>query len=244
MTYEKSLFINDIHVPFQNNKALKVIKNFTEYFEPNKIFILGDLIDMYAVSSFDKDPSRITDLQKDLNITKRILKQIRENNEKADIVYLEGNHTDRLRRYLWKHPELTGLDSLKIESLLNLKEYNIFFKPQTGEPIIYHNFLIEHGNIVRSQSAYTARGMFEKRGLSGISAHTHRMGAHYKTNMSGNYVWYENGCLCDLNPEYVIGKPDWLNGFSIGYFKKTSNRFNIEQIPILHNKASYGEMEF
>ena len=241
--YEKSIFLGDIHFPFEQSKSLKVVKNFMEWFKPTNIFLIGDIVDFYAVSSFDKEPERITSLQADINKAHKYLKELRTYNPKACIMYLGGNHEHRLQKYLWKHPEISSLDALSIENLLHLNDIGIQYKDQFSNTK-YHKFLIEHGSVVRQQSAYTARAMLEKRGMSGISGHTHRMGAHYLTNMSGSYVWAENGCLCNLQPEYVVGQPNWQSGFTIGYFKTRSNRFNIEQIPIIHDKASYGTMEF
>ena len=241
--FEKSIFLSDMHVPFEHKKSLKVVNAFMEWFKPNKIYLIGDIIDFYAVSSFDKDPERITSLQDDINKTRNILKDIRACNPKADILYIEGNHEHRLQKYMWKHPEISSLDALSVTNLLMLTELRIAYVNQF-ESVKYHKFLVEHGSVVRQQSAYTARAMLEKRGMSGISGHTHRMGAHYLTNMSGSYAWFENGCLCDLHPEYVVGQPNWQTSFSIGYFKAKGNRFNVEQVPIIHDKASYGDMEF
>jgi len=239
--FEKSIFLSDMHVPFEQHKSLKVVNSFMSWFKPDRIFLMGDIIDFYAVSTFDKDPERITSLQADINTAHKILKGMRASNTKAEITYIEGNHEHRLQKYLWKHPEISSLDALSMTNLLHLDELKITYVNQF-ESIKYHKFLIEHGSVVRQQSAYTARAMLEKRGMSGISGHTHRMGAHYLTNMSGSYAWFETGCLCDLHPEYVVGQPNWMNGFSIGHFK--GKRFNIEQIPIVDNHASYGEMEF
>ncbi len=243
MVYEKSIFLSDMHIPFENEGALGVVKNFIKTFKPKKIFLLGDLCDFYSVSSFDKDPERINKLQNDLDEGHALLAQIRKGSPKSDIIYLEGNHEHRLQRYLWKHPEIASLKALMVENLLELKKLNIKYKDQFSS-VKYHQFLIEHGEIVRQQSAYTTRAMLDKRSLSGISGHTHRMGSHYLTNMSGNYAWFENGCLCKLDPEYVVGQPNWMHGFSIGYFKKESNRFSVKQIPIIKGKACYAGQEF
>lgn len=241
--FEKSIFISDIHFPFHEKKSLKVVNAFMQWFRPDKIFLLGDVVDFYAISSFDKEPERITSLQSDINMCVDFLIGMRENNPQSDIYYLEGNHEHRLQKYLWKHPEISSLNALNIVNLLGLKELDIKYYDQYSNVLI-HKFLVEHGSVVRQQSAYTARAMLEKRGISGISGHTHRMGAHYLTNMSGSYAWFETGCLCSLHPEYIVGLPNWMSGFSIGYFKRSCCRFNIEQIPIVENHASYGEMEF
>ena len=241
--FEKSIFLGDVHVPFADKNSLKVAISFMDWFQPDNIFLVGDILDFYEISTFDKDPRRITDLQSDINKTVGILQLIRERNPHGEIIYLEGNHEHRLHKYLWKHPEIASLEALEMTNLMHFKELDITYCDQFAN-VKLHGFLVEHGSVVRQQSAYTARAMLEKRGMSGISGHSHRGGSHYITNMSGSYAWFENFCLCGLHPEYVIGQPNWMNGFSIGHFKKTTNRFNIEQIPIVDKHASYGEHEF
>lgn len=243
MTYEKSMFMGDTHVPFHNKKAINTALKFMRSFKPHRLYLVGDIIDFYAVSRFDKDPERITGLQAEINETKEMLSKIRKVDKSIDILYLEGNHEVRLQRYLWKHPEISSLNALNIVNLLGLKDLDIKYIKQT-QTHVYHKFVIEHGDVVRQQSAYTARAQLDKKGMSGISGHTHRLGTHYKTDMSGNYVWCENGCMCELNPEYVVGMPNWMNGFSVGYFKKGNTRFIIEQIPILDNVLTYAGKEW
>ncbi len=236
--YEKSMFIGDVHIPFQNNKALKSLYKFIDWYRPDTIYLLGDIIDFSPISTFVNDPARITHLQDDIDQTVKFLGHL----PMIPIIYIGGNHEQRLTKWLWKHPEISSLDALTFDNLLHLDELDIEYRAP-GTTTTTHKFVVEHGDMCRTQSAYTARAMLDKRGMSGISGHTHRMGAHYLTNLSGYYVWFENGCLCDLQPQYTY-MPNWLNGFSIGYFKKSSNRFNIEQIPIVDNHASYGEQEF
>lgn len=244
MRYEKSVFMGDVHVPFQNAPSLLALRRFMKAFMPDRIYLVGDIMDFYAVSSFDKDPERITGLQDEIDQTIQLLSTIRREHSNTKIIYLEGNHEARLQRYLYKHPEISSLNALSMNNLLSLRALDIDWIKQTTSHI-YHKFIIEHGDIVRQQSAYTARAQLEKRGLSGLSGHTHRLGTHYHSDMSGDYVWCENGCLCELNPEYVVGKPNWLNGFSVGYFKHgRDNRFSIEQIPIIKGKIMYAGEEY
>ena len=241
--YERSMFLSDIHIPFQDNGVLNVVKNFAKWFEPDYLFLVGDVIDFYSISTFDKDPLRINNLQHDIDETHNVLKNIRGYLPKSKIIYLEGNHEIRLKRYLWKHPEIASLKALSMENLLNLNKLNISYVP-SQKTYSFHKFLIEHGDIVRKHSGYTARGQMEKRGISGLSGHSHRLSTHYLTNMGGNFVWAENGCLCKMDCDYIIGQPNWQQGFSIGYFKKGLQRFSLEQISIIHNKCVYAGKEF
>ena len=242
--HEKIMFLSDMHIPFHSPSSIEAMLRFAREFDPMRIYLLGDIIDFYAVSRFDKDPTRITGLQDEIDQTIAILSQIVQDAPGSTIVYLEGNHEVRLQKYLWKHPEISSLNALNIKNLLGLDELGIKYIPQTTTHV-YHKFVIEHGDVARKYSGYTARAQLEKRGMSGISGHTHRLGMHYHTNMGGNYVWVENGCMCDLNPGYVIGLPDWMDGFSVGYFKRgRTGRFIIEQVPIIDGKISYAGKEY
>lgn len=238
--YEKSLFLSDIHAPYEDDKSMKVVCEFSEWFKPHKVFILGDLVDFYQLSKFDKNPLRMDHLQDDIDIARSCLEMIRTSNPKAQIWLFEGNHCTRLRKWLWSHPEIASLRGLSINELLTLRQYNVHWVPALDD-FVHHGIYLEHGDIVRKHSAYTARGMMEKRGVSGISGHTHRAGMHYLTNMGGDFVWVENGCLCNRNPEYVKS-PNWQNAFTVGYFK--NDRFTMSQVLIPDGKAVYAGKEF
>jgi predicted phosphodiesterase len=226
----KSIVLSDIHFPFQNDKALKVVDQYLKDNIFHNIYLLGDIIDFYALSDFNKNPDRATTLQEDLNTTKAYLTHIRSLSLGSHIYFIDGNHEVRLKRYLWKHPEISSLDALSLPNLLGFKENNIMHKPQYH---IENNMIFEHGSICRKHSAYTAKAMFEKRGMSGMSGHTHRLGHYLHTNMTGSFQWLENGCLCSLEPEYLIGVPDWINGFSIIENNTKTKRNLINQIPII-----------
>jgi hypothetical protein len=149
-----------------------------------------------------------------------------------------------LIKYKWaKAKELNSLRDLKFQKLLKLDELNIDYI--SNGRLKFKNTLIKHGDIVRQQSGYTARGEFERSGMSGVSGHTHRLGVHWKTNESGEYVWFEGGCLCDLAPEYMEGKtPDWQHGFIRGHYKANDKLFNLDQVQIIEGVAMFGGYEF
>jgi predicted phosphodiesterase len=241
--YEKSLFLSDIHVPFQNNDALRIVAKFIKDFQPDYVTFLGDTTDFYAISSFNKDPARITSLQADINESIQIIKRLQKVVPDASWRFHEGNHENRLQRYMWNNPEISSLDALTVPNLLHLPELGIKYIPQ-NKTDISHRFVFTHGDMARKFSNYTAKAMLEKYGMSGISAHTHRAGQYYLTDASGFKSWTECGCLCDLHPEYLIGTPNWMNCFSVGWFKKRSNRYIIEQVPIVDKMAVYTGQEY
>ena len=235
---ERVMFIGDVHIPFHDKTAVALTLDFMEWFKPHFIYLIGDILDFYQISRFDKDPKRIATLQDDLNEGNRFLTRVRFICQKAKITFLAGNHEQRLTTYLWKHPEIAGLDSMKLEKLLGFDQLDIDFH-HYHELLDHRGFVIEHGDRVSKHSGYTARHMLDARGMSGISGHTHRLATYYRNDLSGMKVWLENGTLASLTPEYVIGVPNWCQGFSVGYYIQGDDRFLIEQIPIIKSRIFY-----
>lgn len=242
--YEKCLLVPDIHAPYQNDVALSSLISFSKWWKPDKIFIMGDLVDFYAISRFTKDPERALKLQDEIDVAYEILKQIRNANPNTPIVLIRGNHEYRLQKYLWSEAkELSSLRDLTVENLLNLKSLNIKYEG-TGR-LRHRGIIIKHGDVVRKFAGYSAKGEFEKSGMSGVSGHTHRAAVYYHKNASGDYAWMECGCLCRLDAEYMEGEtPNWEVGWGVGYFKLNSDRYFLEFIPFVGGKAFYQGKEF
>ena len=76
----------------------------------------------------------------------------------------------------------------------------------------------------------------DKFGCNVIHGHTHRLGAHYHRTYGDMMGAWENGCLCTLDPEYVV-KPDWQNGWSVVWFNGA--RFHVEQICVVDKQYVY-----
>jgi len=88
------LRMGDFHVPFHDTKAVDVAIKFAECLEP-KVVVLDELIDMYSVSKYSKDPQRKNELQRDLNTTKKLLGRIRNAVPKADLIMVRSNHAQQ-----------------------------------------------------------------------------------------------------------------------------------------------------
>ena len=235
---EKVIFLSDLHFPHHDPDAINLALSFIRWFEPDYVYLIGDLVDFYALSSFSKDPNRALELQTELDMAVSFIATLRKACPDANIYFREGNHEDRLSRYLKAHPEIFNLRALTMKSLLQLDKYAI--KHYSYRDDLFHNdFAVEHGDVVRKNSAYTAAAMLAKRVRSGISGHTHRLGTHYKSYRDRTFVWYENGCLCQTNPEYIIGTPDWQQGFTVGYWLDANQRFFCDQICIVNKKIFY-----
>lgn len=243
--YKKVVFVSDIHAPFQDEASIKACLSFIKFWKPTEIIFMGDVVDFYAISRFNKDPNRALQLQKELDIAHHILKRFCQSAPQAKKIFLKGNHEYRLQKYLWSNaPELSNLRSLTVPEQLHLKDLGIQYI-DNGK-ITKNGMVIKHGNIVRKFAGYSAKGEFENCGISGVSAHTHRLGQYWHTHEGGIFTWIECGCLCDMKAEYMEGKvANWQHGFGIGFYKNSgSSRFNVGLVPIVNKKAMWGGMEF
>ena len=232
--------LTDFHVPFEDPLAIELAFGFCEWLQP-KVVVIHEVHDFYAISKFDKDPSRKDDLQSEIDKANKYLKNLRKLCPKSRIVLLKSNHTERLKKYLWgKAPELSSLRCLKLSELFNLKELKIEYR----DVLSVRGVLFKHGNIIRQDSGYTCKAEFTKEGCSGCSGHTHRLGMYFTTKRGGKYVWVESGCLCKENAEYIDGTANWQQGFALFSFEEKGKQFIPQIIPIIENSVMFGNHKF
>lgn len=234
--YKKGLVLGDPHFPFEDKKIIRVVNKFVKDFTPDYLFVVGDVVDFYEVSKFDKDPKRKSKLQYEIDKGVKWLEYLRSVCPKAKIWFFEGaNHEDRLRKYLWKHPELSSLRSLKIESLLGLDRLDIKLVPY-DKSFVFRGVYINHGTKALKHSSYTAKAMLEDVFSDGVVGHTHRLGSFYKSTLGKDLEFFENGCMCSLSQGYARN-PNWQHGFTILHFGK--DFFTPQQVHIKKHRFIY-----
>lgn len=227
------VIINDTHIPYQDRVSVMLTMRAIEDIQPAYIILNGDIIDFYSISRFSVDPKRWLSIQDDLDDTREFLRQLKELSD-AKIIFCAGNHENRLKHYLWnKASELLMLRDLDIRQQLGLNIFDIDYADYDTIVRINNMFDVEHGDTVSKHSGWTAKAMWEKRGGNGICGHSHRIGSYLKTFEKDTYGWWENGCLCSLDVEY-IKSPNWQQGFSVVTFNKS--RFFTQQVPIIKHK--------
>ena len=246
--YEKSIVINDIHIPFQDDKAVDLVMRFIAWFKPDRVFINGDLLDCQTVGRFINDPFDEVSMLEEIEQGREFLAQLRSILKKrAKIHYIFGNHEFRFQNYIINNARsLRGLEGLTLEEQLHCDEYDVevVFSGLKESYMQYGGLYVGHYNKVSQHGGYTVKSLIDRHGVSVIQGHTHRFGTTYRTLLDGTILGgFENGCLCDLNPSYTM-KPNWLHGFSIVWKKKNDNRFMVEPIPIINHKFFYGGIEW
>jgi UDP-2,3-diacylglucosamine pyrophosphatase LpxH len=244
--------INDLHVPHHDRKALKLLEIFLADQKPEVFIINGDFLDMWEVSQFDRVPKAGKSLMQEIRIGRNLLERFREILPKTRMIYIEGNHDFRLRKYLLRNaPELYGLPGLSIPELLNLKELNIIYKPVKEGANSFSDTWVRIGDLyvghwdkINKHAGYTAKSLLDEKGVSLLQGHTHKFGISARRYVDGKeLIGIENFCMCRIDP-YYVSKPSWSQGFSVIYHKKGKRRFHVYPILFVEYKFFWGGREY
>lgn len=200
----------DKHFPYQDNRALKITLQAMDLYQPDLIVDLGDLLDFYQISTYDKDPTRTTSLQDDIDEAADFLSGVSAYHPKAKRVLLEGNHEHRLTKYINRNgPALASLRDLDLPAMLGCGSRGWQFVRQnefhTAGPLWF-----THGEFAGLNAT---KKHLETYGVSLIYGHTHRIRHWSQRRADGGIIeTWEAGCLCDMHAEYAK-HTNWTHGF-------------------------------
>ncbi len=119
------LICSDLHVPYHCPKYLNLTYKILKHTKFDGIVQLGDALDFWQLSTYDKDPSRKNTVFDDIEDWNKILtKWASLLSRNAEIHLLEGNHEYRLHRYVARHAKDLHEIVRPLPDLLNLKPRN------------------------------------------------------------------------------------------------------------------------
>lgn len=231
---KKILFIPDTHVPYHDERAFSLMLKAAKAFKPDVVVIQGDFADFYSVSSHSKDPSRAQSLEEELKEVVRALDRVGSLGAKRK-VFVEGNHEDRLRRYLQDtSPELASLVST--QRLLGLKKRKWEFVPYKSDIKIGKLNLTHDAGSAGRYAVHKALDTYQHCISIG---HLHRMCYVVEGNAAGEYhVAASFGWLGDAKQaDYmhrVKAARDWTLGFGVGYLEEKSGTVYLVPVPIVN----------
>lgn len=236
---KKIMIINDVHVPYQNEKLLDEIKKHKDI---DCLVIGGDLIDCESCSSFQmlERPTLEEELVSAHEFIKEINKIIN-----AEIICIKGNHEERLEREICKMQN-KGLQRLLDSQLLRMLEegfkFNIGTKRKQYKAIenfkyidkwyarLFDNLVICHpkdfSNVPakiaeKSAEYFLNRGIIEKDDVIFIG-HTHKFSQIVSTRRQDVFV-IENGCSCkpmDYSDRGNLSYGNQVNCYTIVEFEE------------------------
>lgn len=236
----------DTHVPFHDPAALAVVRGVVADVRPDVLLNVGDLVDCWQISRFDKDPTRSDSLQDNIDEARQHLAEMAALAPKSRRVLLEGNHEARLSRTIWKlEGAARELPKLRLfqaamtwPTLLETTAigWEWIAERAQSQTSVLPKIITKHGSVVRKWSGMTAKGEWEKYGRSGLSGHTHRLGQFLHRDHNGTASWIETGCTCLMDAPYGSDF-DWQQGCVVLSWNKDRRLLQTELVSVRDGSA-------
>lgn len=226
--YRKVGFISDLQVPFQDNDAIRICFDYLKQQKIDCLFINGDLVDFYNISSYERDP-RKRNMKAEYEAIIEMLVFIKSEFSNIPIYYnLDANHEARYERYMnTKAPELLQLEIFGLENLLRLDELGYHYIKNVDHVKI-GKLPVIHGDTVfrRGSGVSPARTLWMRTKVSCIASHVHRSSSYSSKNFNGEQTTcWTTGMLMHPNVEYAKHVDEYNSGFAIIDLDQQGNYF-------------------
>jgi len=235
---EPILIVPDCHRPYHNQRAFDLMLQVAKDLKPKHIYIIGDFIDFYSVSSHSKDPNRALKLVDELKDAENGLDILDALGAKHK-VYIGGNHCDRLTRYLQdKAPELFNL--ISIPSLLHLNDRGWEYIPYKSHTKLGKMHFTHDVGISGRNAIFRCLDTYQH---SVVTGHTHRIAYIVEGNAVGEFkLSAQFGWLGDVTKvdymQQARALKNWTLGFGIGYYDPASKYVYMTPVPIINNSCA------
>lgn len=244
VTFDRCLFLSDIHIPFHAKDELEAAIAHGKKLACDTVYLNGDIVDFYNVSTHDRDPLRRFRLRDEIEMTKAFLEHLRDTFPKAQIIYKEGNHEERLARQVWRIcPEMAGVMNpdgtpcVELASLLDLSGFGISHIGNKQPALFGEHLHALHGHEFRfplTRSVNPARGLFQRTLCNSICGDMHQTSSHTEPSLQNAISTWSVGCLCNLRPAYMpINR--WNHGFAVIHHNKGD--WYVENHKIIRKKV-------
>lgn len=213
----RALLLPDVHVPFHDRAAIECAVREGKAAGCNVVIFTGDTFDCHSVSKYPHDGTAIT-YQQEVAYGQQFMRYVRGQFPKARLIFKEGNHEERLEKYvLGKAPALFGIEECTLSSLFGLG--------MVGAEVVKDQRVIRlgklrviHGHELGSVSApvNAARWLVLKAKRNAIMGHLHHTSEQPSRDIDGDEqgAW-SMGCLCGLSPKYRKLALSWNHGAAI-----------------------------
>lgn len=194
------------------------------------LLLNGDMVDCYNLSTHEKLESK-REWAWELDVSRTMLKHLREFfGDKVRIVYREGNHEERLKRYLaTKAKELHG--TIYFDELLKMREHGIEWVHERDK-IAAGKLRIDHGHEWFGGGGVNPARNYRMKAVDNVMVgHVHKTSTDlFRKPLDGSFIaGWSVGCLCDLNPRYAP-RNNWNHGVAMVELEEGGN-FTV------HNKV-------
>jgi hypothetical protein len=229
---ETVLFLPDTHCPYHDRRAFDLVESVVEKILPKRCVIGGDFADFYQVSTHSKQPGVRMAFDDEVAETKKLLRRVESWGFKQ-LDYIEGNHENRLDRYIADTAkEMDGI--VNTDQLLRLSDHGWTITKyknhtQVGKAYVTHDLGKAGDNAVKDAVASYQDNV--------VINHTHRMQYRVEGNAKGiPHVGASFGWLGDVTKvDYmhrIRANRDWALGFGVGYLRENGLIY-LQPVPIV-----------
>lgn len=232
------LVLPDLHIPDHDRKTWRAVSQYIRDNDWDEVVLLGDFMDFDQIASYNLNALRKVEgkrLFKDYEIGNKFLDELQRDVGGAPITIIEGNHDERIERYINAHPELEGI--IEMDKQLKFKERGIKWVrfASKGEMYSIGKATFIHGIYTTPNHAQKHVTEYERNIFYG---HLHDFQQYSKRSIGANdvKVGQSLGCLQKYKPYYLKGYADkWQQGFAVFQFWQ-NGFFNYYPVAIFNHK--------
>lgn len=240
--YKKIAGFFDVHCPYHSIEALTAAIKYCKKEKVDLLLLGGDFWDFYGLSRYLKDPAKRKighEIKTGIDLLNTLQSQL-----KCNIIYLMGNHCQRLQHFLWQKwgeieqlADLEEIQEITLENIVRRRAPKLDIEFVGDKRIIKANDLnIVHGHEFPSSimsPVNIARGLYLRAKANTICGHHHRSSEHTEMNINGKIVTtWSVATLAELHPEYMPIN-SWNHGFCVIELDADGESFKV------HNKRIY-----
>ena len=238
--------IFDPHFPYEDKQSYNAVLEYIKASKPDVFIFGGDIVDLDIVSNKAKRREiESKRLFKDFQYAKTRLAEISMAIPGAALFALEGNHDERMERYIDDNPELEGI--IEVPKMLGMEEPEC---PWTWVPSwrMGHILQIGKANFIHgySEADHHTKKTVTDYGKNMFMGHLHDIQCYSKIlhGDDSTIMAQSCGCLCRYNMPYMRGKPSrWQQAF-LDIYWKPNGYFWHNVVPIFNNKFIVNGVEY
>jgi predicted phosphodiesterase len=232
------LLLSDIHIPFHDTRALETAINYGANAKPDVVLLNGDVLDFHMVSRYDHDGTKLT-YQEEIEAGRQFLAYLRDRFPRSRILYKEGNHEERLAKYiLTRAPALFGLESVTVPQLLMYDDLGV---EHIGDQRVIRiaGLRVIHGHEYGGSTyapVNAARWLMLRARRHAIMGHMHHTSEQIDQTIDGTQLaTWSVGCLCGLHPRYRRLSSRWNHGFAI--IRVSGTNWEVQNLRIVDGRV-------
>jgi len=247
----KVLCIGDSHVaPSQLSRdglrRFRWLNNLIHEVKPDKVISIGDFVTMDCLSEWDRDKRKKMEGRRysaDIEAGREAIALLKNGTPIDDIewVYIEGNHEERLRRYIDRDPTFDGVVGVHKDLCPDWtwvpyrSDYMVNGVAYTHVPMNEVNKAIGGKNAIRKA--------LEIYSCSVIFGHTHEYGVGCVHRHRSPHLQQalNVGCFFEHTDDYAVGSVTsyWRGVVIVDHY--SPNRFDYETVSFGRLKQEYGD---